>query len=98
VLQGYKDTMPESLDIIFGEYRRNSEHVRVTERELLEQQRIALENQLKIESRGQMLSFALALMLFGVLFVALYSGNTEFAGVSGLAFLVVMIKGFLAKK
>lgn len=86
-MERYNNINPEIVNKIMDVYGSYSEHVR-------HQERAALEAQIADVKRGQYMAFAIAICLLAVVATSLYLGNTTFAGVSGLAFIAYVLKGF----
>lgn len=91
ILQGYKEINPAYADMIMQDFVKNSEHYRNAEM-------ADLEAQIKESRMGQWMAFLLSLALLGIVALSVWLGNITFAGLSGVAFIVLLLAGFLKKK
>ena len=91
ILQDYKEINPAYADMIMQDFVKNSEHYRNAEM-------ADLEAQIKESRMGQWMAFLLSLALLGIVALSVWLGNITFAGLSGVAFIVLLLAGFLKKK
>ena len=77
--------------MIMQDFVKNSEHYRNAEM-------ADLEAQIKESRMGQWMAFLLSLALLGIVALSVWLGNITFAGLSGVAFIVLLLAGFLKKK
>lgn len=81
ILQQYKENTPEVYNAILADFQKNSE----CSRKMRENGQKA---DMERDRRGQWMAFCILAGILAVILFSLYLGNVNFAGVSGLAFLV----------
>ena len=88
ILEGYNKIDSSFADRIIADFEKNSEHSREMEkRDLLAR--------IERDKRGQYMALIVAILLLGIVAYSLYRGNITFAGLSGFAFFVFIIRAFL---
>ena len=90
MLDHYKRIYEQAPEIILKEFQENSRHIRERETE-------ALRGAMKRDRQGQWMAFIICMAMLGIVAYSLYLGNITFAGLSGLGFIAVIVKGFLRK-
>lgn len=90
MMEQYKKIYPQAPEIILREFEENSKHIR--NREMAE-----LKGNIKRDERGQWMAFIICLAVLGVIIYSLYLGNITFAGLSGLGFIALMVRGFFRR-
>ena len=90
MLEKYKRIYAQAPEIILKEFQENSRHIREREME-------ALRGTIERDKQGQWMAFCVCISMLGIVAYSLYLGNITFAGLSGLGFIAIIIKGFLRK-
>lgn len=91
IMDAYAKVDPSFPERIMRDFEKNSEHIRKS---------AELELQASVEERkrGQWMAFWLSALLLGIVGFSLWLGNTTFAGISGVAFIGLLIRSFIASK
>lgn len=86
-MERYNNINPEIVTKIMDVYEAYSKHIQ-------HQEQAALDAKIADVKRGQYMAFIIAMGLLFIVAASLYLGNITFAGVSGLAFIAYVLKGF----
>lgn len=90
MLEQYKRIYTQAPEIILREFEENSKHIR--QREILE-----IQGNIDRDKRGQWMAFVICIAVLLIVLYSLYLGNITFAGLSGLGFIALMVKGFFKR-
>lgn len=89
ILADYDKVYAGAAGIIIKEFKENSKHIRDTNQK-------AINAQIEKEKRGQYMAYSILIGILMVVCISLMLGNTTFAGVSGVAFIALAAKSFVA--
>lgn len=91
VMDAYARVDPSFPERIMRDFEKNSEHIR-------KNKEIELQASVDERRRGQWMAFFLSVLLLGIVGFSLWMGNITFAGISGVAFIGLLIRSFMAFK
>lgn len=91
IMDAYAKVDPSFPERIMRDFEKNSEHIRKSKE-------MELQASIDERKRGQWMAFFLSVLLLGIVGFSLWLGNTTFAGISGVAFIGLLIRSFIASK
>lgn len=91
IMDAYAKVDPTFPERIMRDFEKNSEHIRKSKE-------MELQASIDEKKRGQWMAFFLSALLLGIVGFSLWLGNTTFAGISGVAFIGLLIRSFIASK
>lgn len=91
IMQGYQKIDPGFPERIMRDFEKNSEHIRQSEE-------LNLQATISERKRGQWMAFILSVLLLVIVGFSLWLGNTTFAGISGVAFIGLLIQSFISSR
>ncbi len=89
ILADYDKVYTGAAGIIIKEFKENSKYIRDANQK-------AMNAQIEKEKRGQYMAYSILIGILIVVCISLIMGNTTFAGVSGVAFIALSAKSFIA--